>query len=338
MASRRLTVLAALVMLASPTFAQWQSWERGPVDLGLWPTGDGSVEALDASQVFTNRQPSGNVYFPGVGALVLDWGSLSSAPENEVFAVDYGYATAAAGPIDLTVRLHPLADGSGQPGVAISTFAFTSLPGSSDGLLTAFTMTTSFTESILPDGPFGWSYEVHDGATGLLLANPEAGSGATDGLELYDQNLVYQGGLDFAGSPIASLYFGLVGSYPGVLGWASEGSILPGTGVWPTLFGAGPLSQDSMNLVDVSGALPSVTGWFVIGSTLLNAPFKGGTLVPTPTLLLPMPMDSSGRLQVPWYVASGVPAGLDVYVQCWFADAGNPAGWASTAGAHGITN
>ena len=63
----------------------------------------------------------------------------------------------------------------------------------------------------------------------------------------------------------------------------------------------------------------------------LDAPFKGGVLVPAPTLQVPFLTPSSSFL-----FAGGLPTGLvvaegiDLYVQTWFVDAGGPQGLSAT--------
>jgi hypothetical protein len=66
----------------------------------------------------------------------------------------------------------------------------------------------------------------------------------------------------------------------------------------------------------------TVTAYLVLGLAQLNAPFKGGVMVPTPDIILPFPLDTSGpdfgiTLDVTW--PAGIPGNTATYVQWWVA-------------------
>jgi hypothetical protein len=78
----------------------------------------------------------------------------------------------------------------------------------------------------------------------------------------------------------------------------------------------------------LSGQLPQAPTWVVLGVDLLEAPFKGGVLVPTPDLLI---VYSSSWLQMP------VPLGLPAFgfnVQYWIQDPSGPAGFSASNALH----
>jgi len=115
-----------------------------------------------------------------------------------------------------------------------------------------------------------------------------------------------------------------------------EAGALAGTGgVAPQLAGTGPLTPDSSNFLQLSGALPNSACHLVAGlGLLLHSPFKGGVFVPTPdVLILGLPVDGSGNNQVmiTWWPSS-VPAGTKVYVQQWVTDPMGPVGFAASNG------
>ncbi|RKY21302.1 MAG: hypothetical protein DRQ55_04785 [Planctomycetota bacterium] len=315
---------------------------QAPIHIGLWdPVSQAALPGagpLDASQVFDNRQWNGAVMFPGTDLVVMDWGQMSSTPENEVFAATVSYATADPAPVDLTLRLHPLAKGQGDPGRVQVELPLRGLPGSPDGALTVFTVEVSLAETLIPDGAFAWSYELGAASTGIALVDPSVEAGIDDLLDLYTSELDYLTSFQIGGAAFASLYLGLVGSYPGVNGWPSVGSVLPGSSGYPGLLVAGPLSTASVNLVDVSGALPGALVWLVIGAPRIDAPFKGGVMIPEPLSMMPLMTDGLGHAHLPWLQLVPVPAGVDVFVQAWFVDPGVAQGWAATAGAQGITH
>jgi len=117
------------------------------------------------------------------------------------------------------------------------------------------------------------------------------------------------------------------------LHWADLGQGLAGAAGVPTLTGNGPLTAGSSNAVTLDQALPGSTTNLVIGLGLLDAPFKGGVLVPdTDILVLGLPVDGSGSLAIPFVWPNGVPAGVNVYLQHWVSDPAGPLGFAASNG------
>lgn len=98
----------------------------------------------------------------------------------------------------------------------------------------------------------------------------------------------------------------------------------PGAGVL-SLCGEG-LASGQVSELTLTGAVPSVTGWLVLGLSALPTPFKGGQLVPVPVLVAqPLPLDAGGGLTIP-----AVPGGLGpltVYAQMAWPDRAQAAGW-----------
>jgi hypothetical protein len=128
----------------------------------------------------------------------------------------------------------------------------------------------------------------------LLCAAPALGQGARSGTW-------------------TDLGFGLAGSQ-GVPKLVGSGSLLPGSGV-------------SLLLTD---AHVSIDDWLVIGLVAAYAPFKGGTLVPDPVLIIPMVTDAFGTSQIGGVWPAGLPSGLTVYLQCWILDPVAPKGLAAS--------
>lgn len=110
-----------------------------------------------------------------------------------------------------------------------------------------------------------------------------------------------------------------------LLPWTVLGGGLKGSLDDPNLAGGGPLTPGSTTRLSLRGAIPSSPANLVAGLAAINAPFKGGTLVPEPLVLLPLATDSQGALDLlfPW---PAVPAGIDFHVQTWVQDAGGPKG------------
>jgi len=97
----------------------------------------------------------------------------------------------------------------------------------------------------------------------------------------------------------------------------------------PNLAGTGALTPGASTRFSLRGGLPGASSWFVLGLDAIDAPFKGGTLVPAPTLLAPLVPDAQGALDLvfPWIA---IPAGLELYIQAWIQDPGGPKGWSAS--------
>ena len=94
----------------------------------------------------------------------------------------------------------------------------------------------------------------------------------------------------------------------------------------PHLAGTGTLlAGQSVKLV-LSGARPLAPAWLVVGLTNLSLPFKGGTLVPNPGIVLLVQTNAVGSLILHGPMPPGTPSGLTRYFQYWIADPGAPAG------------
>ena len=101
---------------------------------------------------------------------------------------------------------------------------------------------------------------------------------------------------------------------------------------WPILIASGSFLAGQAFAFDLSGAPPSGTAYLILGFTQLLAPFKGGVMVPMPTLILgPFPTSPSGGLALAGTWPS-VPPGLELDLQFWVPDAAGPAGFAASSG------
>jgi hypothetical protein len=116
--------------------------------------------------------------------------------------------------------------------------------------------------------------------------------------------------------------------------WKDVGYGLSGTGgEVPHLVGSGPLTGGSANQIDLTNALPGTFTNLVLGLSLLEAPFKGGVLVPSPDLIIPgLPVDAGGGFSLPFAWPDGIPAGTKFWFQHWVLDPGGPFGFAASNG------
>ena len=111
----------------------------------------------------------------------------------------------------------------------------------------------------------------------------------------------------------------------------SLGGGLAGAGGEPSLSGQGSLTPGSATSLDLANALPNGTATLIIGSSAAGLPLLGGTLVPSPDVLVfGLPVDAAGELSLsaPW--PSDVPAASTFVFQVWVEDAGGPEGYAAS--------
>src|SRR5262249_5097420 len=115
--------------------------------------------------------------------------------------------------------------------------------------------------------------------------------------------------------------------------WTDLGDALAGAQGEPVLEGSGPLTGGSLNSLELSQALPGVAATLVLGVAELDAPFKGGVMVPAPAAYVPSLVTGPlGGFTVPFVWPVGLPPGLSVILQCWLPDAGGPKGFAASNG------
>jgi len=119
--------------------------------------------------------------------------------------------------------------------------------------------------------------------------------------------------------------------------WAFQDAALAGTGGEPCLMGSGLLEADSPTVVAMHHELVNTPTAFVIGFSAINAPFKGGVLVPQPTSVLWSATDPMGNISLNARWPNGVASGTNLYLQAWTIDLQVPGGFSATNGMHGVT-
>jgi hypothetical protein len=123
--------------------------------------------------------------------------------------------------------------------------------------------------------------------------------------------------------------------------WEDLGAGLPPAGSFdaPQLVGVGDLTGGSSVGVLMDGGLPTASAWIVVGFAELNAPFKGGTLVPDVGLgfFIPLPTDGEGALSLSTTWPGGIPAGVPTWFQVWVQDPEGPKGFTASNAVKGTT-
>jgi hypothetical protein len=119
--------------------------------------------------------------------------------------------------------------------------------------------------------------------------------------------------------------------------WLDLDHALAGAGGAPQLLLSGTLEANSSVNVALSGAATASTAWFVLGVTLLSAPFKGGVMVPDVDVLAPFPTGAAGAVNFAFAWPVGVPTGFPFWTQFWVQDAGGPKGFAASNAVQGTS-
>lgn len=114
--------------------------------------------------------------------------------------------------------------------------------------------------------------------------------------------------------------------------WADLGLGLPGL-TTPVLSGNGSFAPGSTVTLTLTGGLPFGAAFLVLGLAQVDAPFKGGTLVPRPDLVVPgVPLDGTGGFSNFFTLPASAPSGLETFWQVWSPDGFAPVGFASSNG------
>lgn len=119
--------------------------------------------------------------------------------------------------------------------------------------------------------------------------------------------------------------------------FTSLGAALAGTNGLPSLVGDGTLAANTLFSLTGSNLLASTPLTLVAGLGILNAPFKGGTLVPQVDFLIPLVTNGAGVTVLTATWPAGVPSGTSIVFQEWQADPAGPNGFAATNGLLGTT-
>jgi len=119
--------------------------------------------------------------------------------------------------------------------------------------------------------------------------------------------------------------------------WEVLGNSLAGSAGEPSLVGTGTLEAGSLAVLTLSSAKPFAPSWIVIGYSDINAPFKGGVMVPDVNLLFALTTDFFGASSFGGLWPAGVPSGFTTYFQWWISDPAGPKGFSASNALAGTT-
>lgn len=110
------------------------------------------------------------------------------------------------------------------------------------------------------------------------------------------------------------------------------GHQLEGGNGWPIQVASGSFVGGTGFSFALSQGPPLASVFHVVGFSTIDAPFKGGTMVPMPNLITgPWPTNNLGSALISGHWPTGAPPGIEIAAQFWFASVGAPAGFASSS-------
>ena len=126
-------------------------------------------------------------------------------------------------------------------------------------------------------------------------------------------------------------------AFTGPSPWTDLGLGLAGALGEPVLTGQGHASPGGTVTFAVTNVQPNAAAFLVAGVANLSIPLFGGTLVPSPNVILNMPVDGNGEGAKVVTFSPTSTAGVDLFLQVWAIDATGPQGWAASNGLQGQT-
>jgi hypothetical protein len=110
------------------------------------------------------------------------------------------------------------------------------------------------------------------------------------------------------------------------------GGALGGSNGYPIQLASGTLLTGQPFAFKLASGPPNGSAWHIVGLSALNAPFKGGTMIPSITLVNgPFPLDAQGTLTLAGSWPTGG-SGLTLWVQYWMPNGGGPLGFVASSG------
>jgi YVTN family beta-propeller protein len=115
--------------------------------------------------------------------------------------------------------------------------------------------------------------------------------------------------------------------------WTNLGSALTGLHGTPQILGKGPLVANGTISFGFAHMLENAPMILIMGLSEISLPFKGGTLVPAPdVLVVGLSTNGFGTLELAGTLPAFVPSGLTLVLQGWVVDPAGPQGFSATDG------
>jgi DNA-binding beta-propeller fold protein YncE len=112
--------------------------------------------------------------------------------------------------------------------------------------------------------------------------------------------------------------------------WTDLGHALAGSTGAPLLVGTGTLAPSTPAALVLTNARPNAQALLIIGLSALNAPFKGGVLVPALDAITQLATGASGAITLSTTWPPALPGGTQIWVQWWISDSTGPSGFAAS--------
>ncbi|MEZ5964025.1 MAG: VCBS repeat-containing protein [Planctomycetota bacterium] len=116
------------------------------------------------------------------------------------------------------------------------------------------------------------------------------------------------------------------------LGLGDVGAALAGSTGLPTLGATGAARPRQAFGLHLRRALPNTFVALALGATRVDLPLFGGTLVPSPALLVPIVTDPVGASTLAFNWPGGIRPGASLFAQAWVVDPLGPQGYAASNG------
>ncbi|HZL98876.1 MAG TPA: VCBS repeat-containing protein [Planctomycetota bacterium] len=111
------------------------------------------------------------------------------------------------------------------------------------------------------------------------------------------------------------------------------GGALAGSNGYPIQLASGTLVAGQPFAFKLHAGPPGGLGFHIVGLSRIDAPFKGGVMIPMPNLINgPFPLGAAGELTLAGNWPAGG-SGLTLYAQFWMPNGGGPFGFVASSGA-----